>query len=209
METYNLIDDSSGITLLNPAALTSNTPLKSVEMQNEFNEIRNHYHSTTNDMKNRHCYWCHHPFDSQPVYCPIRLKDPKIKTTYVSGINKETYSITEHVTLGNLSPKENQTVEKDHYEYLTDGIFCSFNCCLAYIQDNTHNPLYNHSKNYLHFIYNINKTLIPAPHWKMLQEYGGPMTIDNYRRSFDHLEITHKGFVVHPITSVFEENIRL
>ena len=36
------------------------------------------------------------------------------------------------------------TVDENEY-YETDGIFCSFNCCQAFINENKHNPLYEHS----------------------------------------------------------------
>ena len=38
--------------------------------------------------------------------------------------------------------------------FTTDGIFCSFNCCLSYINDNKHKSLYNMSLTYLTNMHN-------------------------------------------------------
>ena len=37
--------------------------------------------------------------------------------------------------------------------YETDGCFCSFNCCLAFINDNVHNAMYSSSKHLLMKMY--------------------------------------------------------
>ena len=70
--------------------------------------------------------------------------------------------------------------ENEHY--LTDGVFCSFNCIIAFIEDNSHDFFYSESKTLTYSIYKeyMNKTLTKikkAPHWRMLQNFGGPLTI--------------------------------
>ena len=44
-----------------------------------------------------------------------------------------------------------QMKEKDYFE--TDGTFCSFNCCLAFINDNIKNPMYYHSRHLMNKMY--------------------------------------------------------
>lgn len=201
-------------TLLRPIPIGLNA--SSVKLQNEFNESRNHYRSMIPKEEDKQsvilrCYWCHHTFDTLPIRCPLRYKSPRITHTYVSGINNDQYSISECVTSRTLCGLGLNDVEINTrtYEFETDGIFCSFNCTLAFIKENNKNPLYDRSENYLHYIYGNTKTLIAAPHWRLLDTYGGPLSIEQFRSSFDHLEVKPKGFVSFPLTFIFEENIRL
>ena len=73
---------------------------------------------------------------------------------------------------------------KNYYE--TDGIFCSFNCCMSYIEDNTHNALYDQSKHLLHqLFFRYFKKVVPikpAPDWRLLKEIMGE------RSAFKNLE---------------------
>lgn len=208
MEAFQIptITNDNTTTLINPMQQNQHS---SFEMLNEFSQMRNYYHSSNKNASR--CFWCHHDFLSKPILCPVRLKDPRVIRSYISGINNERYTIAEDVTLSRLETEKDNVEEilREKYEFDTDSHFCSVNCCLAYIRCNNRNPLYNQSERLLKYVYNIQKTLIPAPHWKMLYCYGGCMTIDEFRQSFDHLEIKFQGFVDKPIISVFEENIKL
>ena len=73
--------------------------------------------------------------------------------------------------------------------YITDGIFCSFNCCLSYINDNKHKSLYEYSLNYLmnmhSIIFKTDVFIKLAPNWRLLKMFGGNKNIEDYRKSFD------------------------
>ena len=74
-----------------------------------------------------------------------------------------------------------------------DGIFCSFNCVLAFINDNKHDSLYRESITLLNYFYKtifgtLPKIFLPAPHWRLLKEYGGHLDIAEFRKSFNHVE---------------------
>jgi hypothetical protein len=105
------------------------------------------------------------------------------------------------------APIPTTTIIPKNY-YLTDGVFCSFNCTAAYINDNKHNRLYNESHILLNRIYNKItsgtaagelrrgielKAVFPAPHWRTLKEYGGHLTIKQFRDSFGKLEYEMHG----------------
>lgn len=67
------------------------------------------------------------------------------------------------------------------------GVFCSYNCALSYnINLNDENISKRSSLlNYLYKkTYNKNVEIIKAPDWKILQDYGGPISIDEYRKNF-------------------------
>lgn len=72
--------------------------------------------------------------------------------------------------------------------YYCDGVFCSFNCCKSFINNNQLNSLYSKSnyllQNLYKKIYNIDTLIEPAPHWRLLKTYGGHLTINEFRELF-------------------------
>ena len=67
------------------------------------------------------------------------------------------------------------------------GNFCSYNCAMAYnIDINDENISKRNSLLYLHYkkTYNNDNLIIPAPSWKILKDFGGTVTIDEYRSNF-------------------------
>ena len=174
---------------------------------------------------NYNCFWCRNPFETVPIGCPIKYIPNQIEKKYYSHISRDMYNIKENITtnrkneLLNEENKENTQItlrNEDYYE--TFGIFCSFNCCQAWINDNKHDRMYDMSTMLLAKIYNTimnTKTIVisPAPHWLNLMEYGGNLTIEKFRDSFYKIDYTYHGTTKHvpnflPIGSLFEENIK-
>ena len=76
-----------------------------------------------------------------------------------------------------------------------EGVFCSFNCCIAFLQEH-YDYRYKDSSVLLLMMYrkmNAKNSgggdegkkltnIIPSPSWKLLKEYGGHLTIDEYRK---------------------------
>lgn len=129
------------------------------------------------------CFWCRHliPEDFASISCPI-----KYAPTYARYIVRD-----DKKYISTIDPMEPGC-------YHSDGLFCSFNCCLAYAMDNKHRPEYTHShwlvnKMYLDYQLASNsnwtvddvKTLKPAPSWRLLDTFGGSMSIGEYRQSFN------------------------
>lgn len=152
------------------------------------------------------CFWCRNqiPRTVKAIGCPIKYVPTQAVKTYYSEISKDKYTIKENIT-----SKRRQKIEdnpdckldiiKNDY-YLTDGIFCSFNCCMAYIEDNKNNSMYDMSGMLLlkiyHNIYPENVHSIDgAPHWRKLKQYGGELTIDQFRDSFNKIDYQEHGFV--------------
>ena len=147
------------------------------------------------------CYWCRNPIEATivPIGCPIKYIPSNVYKTYNSEINKNNYIMKEDLYINNLSKiiiKQNDehksliTNNKDYY--ITDGIFCSFNCAIAYINEHSNNPMYNNSKmlllNIFNKIYNRLDVIIPAPHWRTLKEYGGNKSIEQFRKCFNKID---------------------
>jgi hypothetical protein len=108
----------------------------------------------------------------------------------------------------------------DNDYYLMDGLFCSFNCCLAYIKMNQNNPLYTSCEALLNRIYytvfgSRSLPLIEAPSWRLLKNYGGHVSIEEYRKNFYKVEYLSADNVIYPfpkskcIGFLFERNIKL
>ena len=187
------------------------------------------------------CFWCHHLFSSYPIGCPIQYISNKATKKYHSEITKSMYTIKENITREKTKRIEQTThipfifslfaekksdnkydVEKNEF-YFTDGIFCSFNCTKAFIKDNKHNSLYDYSEilltklfNYIMQLENTNIdtkkiTIIPAPHWRLLQQYGGHLSINKFRENFNKVNFNFHGIlnkdIFKPIGHLYEEKI--
>lgn len=186
---------------------------ESISFANESKQLCRCYLSTIDfdETKKYNCYWDKHPLPIkvQPIGCPIRYIPNKIVKTYYSEISKDHYTIVENITKSkkNEISAKNQTVftmeEAGHYE--TDGIFCSFNCCMAWILDNAQNPLYRLSEQLLLKMYTEYAdgrdtdreefSIIPAGHWRLLEEYGGGQSIEKFRENFNKIHYTDKGIL--------------
>jgi hypothetical protein len=94
------------------------------------------------------------------------------------------------------------------HEYYVDGVFCSVECCMAFIHEHRNNPLYQHSEYYLREIYALGDHKC-APHWRLLSVYGGNMSIEEFRNSFANTIFTPDGVVYNPICFLFRENYHL
>lgn len=134
------------------------------------------------------CWWCRHNFQTRPIGCPLRYNPHK-----TTGIEKERFD--EKSKAAGLDCETN-----DFFE--TEGYFCSFPCCKAYILDQTTTVKYKDSAMLLTLLYvkiygessltsngRYKDSIFPcAPTWKILKDYGGHLTIGEFRSSFGRLE---------------------
>lgn len=103
------------------------------------------------------CYWDRNTFDCKPVGIPVKYEK-----------------------------KGSECI------FYVDGIFCSFNCCYAYLKEHSSDEIYNESLSLMYLLYrymhgeNAVDRFNPAPSWRLLEEYGGPMTIEEFRMSFSN-----------------------
>lgn len=184
-------------------------------------------YTTKEKLKPLKCFWCKHLFETTPLGCPIKYVPHCIVKKYFSYITKDYYTIKEEISNERFEELKNeiqpdndlstiQLTQNDYYE--TDGVFCSFNCCLAWIKDNPNNNLYINSIYLLHEIYNkcfdTQHQIQPAPHWRMLSEFGGHMSIQDFRTSFNKLIYDNSHVIktipkTKPIGMVFEEFLKI
>lgn len=167
-----------------------------------------------------HCFWDRHPFNTRPIGCPTKYISSQAVKTYHSHISKDWYTIKQDVTKErrkHLRDKHIQVRLGEYYE--TDGVFCSFNCCQAYINAHTHDRLYDQSSMLLMKMYNsmvgTDKTvkISPAPHWRTLEPYGGQMNIVRFRDGFNKVDYESHGTTkplprFAPLATLYEEKIK-
>lgn len=166
-----------------------------------------------------HCYWDRHPFNTRPIGCPIKYISSQAVKTYHSHISKDTYTIKQDITKQrrhNLKDKQIQVKVGEYYE--TDGVFCSFNCCQAFINAHKHDRLYDQSSMLLMKLYNsiMNTKMVkisPAPHWRILEPYGGHVNIVRFRDGFNKVDYECHGSTKSiprfaPLATLYEEKIK-
>lgn len=109
-----------------------------------------------------YCWHCHHPFNTSPIGAPIKY------------IRKQ-------------ADKNDRTAGTNEY-FQTMGVYCSFPCCLAFINEHKHVPLYRNSKSLLYSLYfklyGTKLKIKPAPSWECLKNYGGNLSIEEFRKKF-------------------------
>lgn len=170
------------------------------------------------------CFWDRNPIpiDIVPIGCPIKFIPSQLVKTYFSEISKDTYIIKENISSGKEKTfdelKDDRIILYKNGFYSTDGAFCSFNCAMSYILTKRHNSIYNQSKMLLLKMYNdmYNKqvqTIIPAPSFRLLNEYGGNLSINKFRDGFNKVEYIKHGFVLSElpyksVTHLYEEIIK-
>jgi hypothetical protein len=129
------------------------------------------------------CFWDRHPIKDLVFKCPVRKVYVGEKQTH-SAANGNSYEIRD-------------TVNAVNFYYETDGNFCSEECMWAFLdEEELRNPMFSKSKQ---LILSIRGTKPKAaPHWRLLREYGGTLTIEKFRESFKN-----KMYVLEEITSGF------
>ena len=115
------------------------------------------------ELRKHYCWFCRHPIPLEwhPVGIPLKHK--------LDGQYKQ-----------------------DTFD--CEGIFCSFNCCMAYLNEH-HEYRFKDSTVLLLMMYRklfkqykTITSILPSPSWKLLKEYGGHLTIEEYRKSLQHVD---------------------
>ena len=191
--------------------------------------------------KNICCWWCKSAFDGPAWACPVDIKPLLVEKRYTSAISKSPYSIIEKTTGVNSVPSARE--HSDHsvgqrqaespeacvpqknpsgISYITEGIFCSINCCVAWVNENSkRDVVYRDSPVLLtqmyNFILNTQTKFHPlppsAPHWKMLDKFGGNLTLEDFRQNNNKISYVYQGksrvnVSFSPLATWYEENLK-
>lgn len=133
------------------------------------------------------------------MYCTLLVKD--------IIIGCPTHLISEHTDI-----KHND--KRAINEYMTYGVFCSYNCVKAFILSKEHDPLFLNSSRYLANMalkdYGGIIDIIPSPPIELMIAYGGYMTEEQYSAEIGKIKYTSKGTTVtYPLTLVYNKNINI
>ena len=166
-----------------------------------------------NSNMNIPCYYCRRVFDFCPLGIPIRyypsvyiLKDGNIlKDNNNSHSLKYSFNSKENVVKLNKNDKErlikiltnnpntlniesknsHKIITKNFFE--TDGIVCSFNCMVSFINDN-YSPIYQNSSHLMYLMYKQifgeypTQPFVRSPSWRLRKEYGGILDDEDYNK---------------------------
>lgn len=153
---------------------------------------------------NYSCFWCRNKTDNA-MGCPVEFVNSRI------SVKTSTRILYEDLPTNHSLQNESKPISKGYY--LTDGVFCSFNCVKSFIKDNRTQLLYKHSEQLItKMLVEMFGKNIPeikeAPHWRMLKEYGGSLTIEQFRNASDKSVFVNHGNTV-PLCHLFENKISL
>ena len=183
-ETYSFLDDAKKLHKCNISMID-------FKSNNEFH-TQSPYH----------CFWDRHliPSHLHPIGCPIKYIHSQASKSYFSEISKDNYTIKENITSSKKVDSNIVNIIDKNY-YITDGIFCSFNCCMSFLLDNKTSSFYHLSEMLLYKLYNDIFSHYPvviesAPHWRNLVEYGGNLTIEMFRNNFNNVEYINHGIIL-------------
>jgi hypothetical protein len=144
------------------------------------------------------CYGCRRKFSSQPLGIPIEFhpsiyvsRNDHTKTKRLTTREKEKIQ-DKNTTIENTTI-ENTIIEKDYFD--TEGVVCSFNCIISCIEDSP-SPLYKNTPYLISLMYKLifgkypEQKIIRSPSWKMRQEYGGPLSDEEFEKSLQTIQFT-------------------
>ncbi len=165
-----------------------------------------------NDM-NIPCYYCRRVFNFFPLGIPIRyypsvyiLKDVNyLKDNNNSHSLKYSFNNKENTvklnknekdrlikiltnnpnTLNIESKNSHKIITKNFFE--TDGIVCSFNCMVSFINEN-YSPIYQNSSHLMYLMYKQifgeypTQPFVRSPSWRLRKEYGGVLDDNDYNK---------------------------
>lgn len=93
-------------------------------------------------------------------------------------------------------------------KFMCVGTFCSYNCALAYNNDLNDDNVWKRTSLlnlFYNKTYNEKKDIIPSPHWKTLKEFGGILSLEDFR---NELVISKSDFTyLHPPLVSYQSEI--
>lgn len=184
------------VTKLNP--IPKHVPLYVDNTKRMVQYIQSTPYFSEDDRKPYKCWWCDLSVDHALLGCPIK-RIPSYKWRKVWSRDKSDYTLV-------------SVQDKNQGEYLTEGVFCSFNCIKGYLQDHRLDDRYKDGPRLLSSMYveitgNVVPVNIPpAPHKGIMIPYGGTMTEEQYRESVGRVVFDSVGSIsLQPISNLYEE----
>lgn len=145
------------------------------------------------------CFWCRLDYDTAPIHIPLRYRPKQVAKAFIGKVSSETYVIKGNVQAN--CDTTNFEVSEETFE--VDGVFCSYECALAFILDNRHNSEYAQSETLLYTMFRKNNPDAPlfsvASHWRLLKRFGGHLSREEFKASCGKFKYAGKIIFVHRI----------
>lgn len=169
------------------------------------------------------CFWDHHTFDTVGIFCPLSYRPKQVaklgqtevkqRSKNISDLNIDNFMIKENIPKNKDISTLNNIIEITDAYYEVDGIFCSPECCLAFINDQktkVGGSKYFDSKRLLYNMLNLTKEedIFPANDFRLLKCYGGNLSIEQFRNNNKSISYQEIGTTV-LISHLYEKKINL
>lgn len=200
---YPKIDLSS----VDRAKIKSNHGIETIEkikLYDEFTHSKEVWAYSSGGSELR-CFWDHHPFSGEPISCPLYYRSRQVAREENGYIIKENIVASKHIDDAGIV----DVTTEPYYE--VDGVFCSPECCLAWIHDQktkADGSKYADSERLLNFMLQTTSPVLPANSFRLLKAYGGNLSIDQFRKSNKNIKYELCGTTV-LISHLFEKKINL
>jgi len=188
-----------------------------IKLYDEIKHVRELWsYSTTSTNKATRCFWDHHPFDGVGIFCPLSYRSKQVAKKGISDFKPKAADGPVSFTIKENIPKNKDVSNLDVIEitdayYEVDGVFCSPECCLAFINEEKSKvggSKYSDSERLLHLMLGLTNRIFPANNWRILEVYGGNLTIEQFRKSNKSMKYEYYGTTV-LISHLFEKKINL
>lgn len=172
---------------------------------------------------NIRCHWDHHTFEGIGIFCPLSYRPKQVGKVGQNEVKIRSMNGASDSSINNFMIKENipkckdisnlgkNIIEITDAYYEVDGVFCSPECCLAFIHDEKSKvggSKYFDSERLLHFMLGLTSKISPANSFRLLKEYGGNLTIEQFRKNNKSIKYEYCGTTV-LISHLFEKKINL
>ena len=160
------------------------------------------------------CHWDHHTFTGIGIFCPLMYRSKQVaKINHNEKIDSATlnYIIKENIPVSKDVSMSKKLIEITDAYYEVDGMFCSPECCLAFITDEkskVDGSKYADSEKLLHFMLGLTTQIQQANDYRLLKVYGGTLTIEQFRQNNKSIKYEYCGTTV-LISHLFEKKINL
>lgn len=205
--------------------IETNEKIKMYDEIKRHKELWTYPHDLNRNWSEIRCHWDHHTFENAKethVVCPLNyipkqvaMKSQNEISTRVGDTTTLNFMIKENVPrskdIEKLDAKRSNLIEITSGYYETDGIFCSPECCLAFINDQKSKAggsKYMDSERLLHSMLGLTERVIPANNFRLLREYGGKLTIERFRNSNRSVTYEYHGTTV-LISHLFEKKLNI
>lgn len=129
------------------------------------------------------CFWDKHEITGEVIKCPVMFKPKQIVRKKKEYYINQNYPRSYEKKILDDSQSSFLDVNILEHKIFYDDSFCSYSCCLAWIEDNSNDPKYQNSKKILYNELIHKKIKIPqvANHWRILKNFGGFLDIEKFR----------------------------